>query len=134
MSRNENEQSEIIHAFREKSARARADAEARRAEVDAKFPEIARIDETLQATGLRILLAATKGEGDIKKRIAQLKETNDELLAARGEILRSNGYPEDYSDVHYECEKCSDSGFLPDGKCATALKELLRAPVLNVAE
>ena len=67
MSRNGNDISEIIHAFREKSAKAREDADARRAELDAKFPEIAKIDGMLESTGLRILLAATKCEGDIKK-------------------------------------------------------------------
>lgn len=125
MSRNGNDISEIIHAFREKSAKAREDADARRAELDAKFPEIAKIDGMLESTGLRILLAATKGEGDIKKNISQLKETNDELLAVRAEILKTNGYPEDYSDVHYECEKCSDTGYLSDGKMCSCLKKAI---------
>ena len=125
MSREYTDKSDIIHAFREKSAAAREAAEMRRMELDAKFPEIAKIDETLESTGLKILLAAAKGDGDITKRIAQLKETNDELLEARAEILRTNGYPADYSDVHYECELCSDTGYLSDGKMCSCLKKAL---------
>lgn len=115
----------IASQFREKSAEARKTADLRRAELDAKFPEIAQIDAALESTALKILLAATEGADGLTERIDKLKKSNEELLACRAEILRVNGYPEDYSDVHYECHICSDIGYTRDGKMCICMKKAL---------
>lgn len=115
----------IIMAFREKSAAARELADTRRAELDAKFPEIAKIDAALESTGVKILLAATESKTGLESRIKQLAESNRELLAFRAEFLEKHGYPADYSDVHYECAACSDTGYTPDGKMCACLKKAI---------
>lgn len=113
---------EVIASFRRKSAEARHSADLRRAELGRLFPQIAKIDEALESTGMKILLAATEGKDGLEEKIARLKAGNDELLAVRAEILKSHGYPEDYSDVHYECAACSDTGYLQDGRMCDCLK------------
>lgn len=125
MGNNSENYSAIISQFREKSAEARNAADKRRAELDAKFPEIAKIDTALESTGLKILLAATEGKKGLEARIAKLKQCNDELLECRAEFLKMHGYPEDYSDVHYECGLCSDTGYTKDGKMCSCLKKTI---------
>lgn len=115
----------VIAAFREKSAEARRSADLRRAELDEKFPEIAKIDNELENTGMKILLAAAEGKGNLEEKIKKLHESNDELLAFRAEFLKSHGYPEDYSDVHYDCPACSDTGYLQNGKMCDCLRRAL---------
>lgn len=115
----------VMTDFRTKNLRAKQKAEARREELDGKFPELAKIDGVLGSTGIKILREAAKGKEGLAERISALKAGNDELLSFRAEFLRSKGYPEDYSDVHYECEKCSDTGFTPDGKMCICLKKAL---------
>ena len=67
---------------------------------------------------------ALKGKEGLDVRIRKLEEGNNLLLEARREILRANGYPEDYSSVHYECEECQDIGFV-NGKMCKCMRRAL---------
>lgn len=100
-------------------ADARATADARRAEVELEHPEIAAIDKELSGVGLLLFKTACSG-GDIEP----IKERNIALQKKRGELLVSLGYAADYTDVHYTCPICGDTGF--DGaKMCSCLRELL---------
>lgn len=46
------------------------------------------------------------------------------LLAERKQVLESMGMTEEMLVVHYACEKCSDTGFLPSGKPCGCHKRL----------
>ena len=102
----------IAEIYSNKNFNAQKEAEARREKLHMLFPEIGEIDRVLSETGLKIFSAAISGEGDIEKRVAELKRANDELLAARREILFSYGYPADYSDLKFVCESCRDTGYV----------------------
>ncbi len=83
--------------------------------------EIREIDKELSGTGLMLFKIACEG-GDI----APLKERNQALVKKRREIIVSLGYPADYTDLHYTCKECSDSGFVGDGtRMCSCLKELI---------
>ena len=103
---------------RRKEAIARADARAEKLRSESE--EIRLIDEQLSKTGLLIFKAACAGED-----ITPIKEQNERLNARRGEILKKMGYPEDYSDVKYFCEKCSDSGYIGGAKMCSCFREAL---------
>lgn len=96
-----------------------ATADARNEEVRALSPEIAEIDKELTKTGLRLFKIACAGED-----IEPLKVRNQELVAKRRALLVTLGLPEDYTDVHYTCNRCSDSGIDGSRVCA-CLKEVL---------
>ncbi len=46
------------------------------------------------------------------------------LLAERKQVLESMSMTEEMLTVHYACEKCSDTGFLPNGKPCGCYKHL----------
>lgn len=46
------------------------------------------------------------------------------LLTERKQVLESIGMTEEMLEVHYACEKCSDTGFLPSGKPCGCYKRL----------
>lgn len=94
-------------------------AEERTRDLALESEEIRQIDAELSATGLLLFKTAIEG-GDI----APVKERNAELNKKRREILVSLGYPEDYTEVHYVCKKCKDTGFI-DTKMCSCLKHLL---------
>lgn len=81
--------------------------------------EIKAIDQELQGTGLLLFKTACMG-GDI----GAIRARNTELVAKRRALLVKLGYPEDYTDVHYTCPTCSDTGFVGTKMC-TCLKQLL---------
>lgn len=103
---------------RRESARAEADG---RAEIlRSESEEIAKIDAELSTTGLQLMKAACYG-GDI----SEVRERNKALQNRRREIILSLGYPADYDQVHYTCEKCSDSGYIDGVKMCSCLRELI---------
>ena len=112
----------IYDEYTSKYLIARARADERRAELHRAIPELAAIDKRLSGAGLQIFSAALSG--DYKKSLEDVKQANRELQARRRELLISNGYPEDYSDVKYECNICKDSGFV-DNKMCSCMKQAL---------
>lgn len=99
---------------------ARAEAEMRSELLRAENPEIAEIDAELSGTGMLIFKTACTG-GDI----APIKERNKALQAKRRELIVGLGYPEDYTEVHYTCKICSDSGYTEGGRTCNCLRELI---------
>ena len=99
---------------------ARAEADGRNEIVRAESDEIREIDAELQGTGLLIFKTAVEG-GDI----APIRDRNRALQARRKEIIKSLGYPEDYTEVKYTCKKCSDTGSVDGIKLCSCLKEII---------
>lgn len=92
-----------------------------------KSPEIARIDEELAGTGMLLFKTACAG-GDI----APLKERNQKLVARRKDLIVEMGYPRDFTEVHYTCTECSDTGFINGTKLCRCFREaLIRATVAS---
>lgn len=99
---------------------ARAEADGRNEIVRAESEEIRRIDAELQGTGLLIFKTAVEG-GDI----APVRERNRALQARRKEIIKSLGYPEDYTEVKYTCKRCNDTGSVDGIRMCSCLKEII---------
>lgn len=96
-----------------------ATAEERNAELAFESDEIRKIDKELKSTGLLLFRSACMGED-----ITPIRERNRQLIAERRAILVKLGYPEDYTEVHYTCKVCSDTGFAGTKMCQ-CLKEKL---------
>jgi len=104
----------------ERRQEARQLAERRTLEVRALSQDIERIDEELEKTGPMIFKYAVSGQD-----ITPLKERNQKLVAMRRSIIRSLGFPEDYTDVKYTCTVCNDTGFLENTKACNCFRSLL---------
>ena len=102
--------------FSQKYIKARERATARRTELQGRFPRVWEIDRMLSRTGMDIMGIIASGR-DAEEQIRVIRERNEGLLAERGEILRAGGFPEDYSDVKYDCEECGDTGYVGTRMC-----------------
>ncbi len=100
--------------------RAEAEADRRAEEMRIKSAEIAEIDAELSGTGMKLFKAALAGED-----LTPLRDRNQALIAKKKEIIKALGYPEDYTEVRYSCEKCSDTGYIGGTKVCSCLKEAL---------
>ena len=105
---------------------ARNRAETRRIEIHARIPEVRDIDAKLSRTGLDIMDAIQHGR-DTEAAIRELEERNNQLIARRGEVLGAYGYAPDYTDVHYDCDLCGDTGFVETTMCECMKKALVKA-------
>ena len=98
--------------------------ESRRKEIYQKIPAVRDIEERLRKTNLAFT-RLTLGGGS-KSSSAALEQERDELSRKKNMLLEQNGYPADYMDLHYECEKCRDTGLLDDGSRCSCFGEKLR--------
>lgn len=117
----------IRQEYADKNKRAKEAAERRANELHQKYPELMKIDRVLSETGLSIMRESLKGREGLEERIEKLRASNRELQAVRAEYLRSIGYPADYTAVKYECEKCSDTGFIGTKLCECMRRDLILA-------
>lgn len=119
--------------------------EAHVAEVSSKIPEFAGIMRQLNGTGAKILAAlsidskkaadASPSENngsatapDAPESMLNMVQNEYETLAARKRsLLSENGYPADYCDIKFVCEKCSDTGYVGIDICDCLKKELVMA-------
>jgi DNA replication protein DnaC len=88
------------------------------------------LDRELATLGLELMRISVEHAGDDEARRAALdalRSRNAELQQLRVQILRSGGYPADYTDLRYECDKCSDSGYLDSGAMCSCMREKLVA-------
>ena len=122
--------SDTIRAAKQKIAEHRAAAvgsyERHVAEVSAAIPEFKAIDDILAQTGLKIMAAALSSPGS-EEAIASIRDEYDLLAERKRQLLRDNGYPSDYCDIHYYCPKCSDTGYVDIHMCECLRKELVLA-------
>lgn len=125
MSFNSRNYYELREAFEKKHLAAAETAEARAAALSARIDGLAEIDSALRATAARIMGAALSGKEGLSERIAAIKEETQALREARAALLLAHGYPADYTDVHYDCEKCKDLGFVDTKMCECFKKALV---------
>jgi len=109
-------------------AAAIAEYEMHIAEVSAKVPGFAEIDSQLSATGPKIMAAAI-GHSDFS--IDAIRAEYESLASRRKILLRMYGYAADYCDIHYTCEKCSDTGYVDINICECLKKEVVRENLEN---
>lgn len=124
MSYNRENYRKIRAEFVAKPLRAQQVAEERRAELHARVQGVAELDRALAETGLAVLAAAAEGSEGLDGRIASLQEKNRALREQRTALLAAAGYPADYSDLHYDCPVCSDTGYV-GGRICDCMKRAL---------
>ena len=97
----------------------------RREEIKNKYPEILELDTTIQKLCLNLSMAALRGITD-QNELNNLKEEITDLRAKKYEMLVSHGYNPDYLNLHYNCPKCKDTGFIGIEKCSCFKSKLIK--------
>lgn len=101
-------------------------AELRAAALHAKLPELDEIDRKLGQTGMLIFGAAMEKNGDLEGRIASIRKDTEKLRLKRAEVLKKAGYPENATDIVYECPECFDTGYRKEVMCGCMKRALAR--------
>lgn len=96
--------------------RASSEAQAHLAEVYQKIPEISEIDRELSMTGFSVARAVIQ-QNDSYQKIEQLRKRNLYLQQRRAGLLQQAGYSADYTEEHYHCSLCKDTGAVGTKRC-----------------
>ena len=121
---NKENYAKIKQEYEGKYRRAEDEARLRRAEVHAAIPQVKEIDQKLSKTGFRIFDASLRGD---QARLAQENQENVRLLEQRAALLKAAGYLPDYTEIHYECDLCGDTGTVDYKMCKCMIKKLVEA-------
>ena len=102
----------------------------RRDQVADSIPEIASIDKEIAHISLeeaRHLLYAQEPDADQASDLSgrRIHDRVQELSRKKVHLLIEHGYPPDYLDPIYLCEKCKDTGYIDNRRC-TCLEEKIR--------
>ena len=115
----------IREEYSKKYLVAEAAADRRREELYTKIPELVTLDRILAGTASRIMEAICSDNSE--EAVKKVREDNEKLLEERAAILAAYGYPGDYTDVHYECAKCGDTGYVDTKMCSCMRRALVLA-------
>lgn len=112
--------------FATKALRAHEEADLRREEAHRAIPALKALDDRLSELGVRIMQEAFHTDS-FQKELAMLREENVRARKERELLLTGNGFPSDYTEPHYECECCCDTGFVGIKMCTCMRRALVSA-------
>ena len=125
MGYNKDDYIKVRNEFETKYLKARRVAEERTFEIHAFIPDIADIDRVLSGTGMDIMAVITSQEPNWLEKISELENRNNALIQRREELLAAYGFSKDYTDVHYDCEVCGDTGYTENGGMCDCMKRAI---------
>ncbi len=99
--------------------------EQRQTEIEQIAPEIAAVNNQLINTSVELSKAIMNKNNNVKEAIEKIKEENLKSQKIIKILLKDFGFPEDYLDLHYSCEKCNDTGYVKGIRCE-CFNELLK--------
>ncbi len=117
-----NEQYETVKAvLDERRNRAELSALERRREVAEKLPELGKLLDDISKRGAdsvkRYIAGDERARADFESFLSTASQRKTDLLL-------QGGFPADYLETRYSCEKCEDTGYLPDGEKCSCFRQL----------
>ena len=109
------------------------------ADAESKIPELNELRWRLYSGGARLAAVLTSSK-DPKREVAKISEENISVNRRIKELLKLNGFKENYLEPIYSCEKCKDTGIFEGKRCSCFMEdvtkfqceELNRSSVMNL--
>ena len=105
---------QIMHTYEQHRLENEYRRRRRYADIEIKIPQIKELDDEISRLSLQ--QARRLLEGD-ESALDTLKKKIHALSQKKLALLRENGYPSDYLELHYTCPDCQDTGYIGDRKC-----------------
>ena len=102
---------------------------ARKDEIYQKIPRIREIEESISffsmAQAEKLFLSEERDSAD-PNALEDLRRGLASLRQEKELLLKQNGYPADYLEMHYTCPVCRDTGYVGSRKCGCFHREEIR--------
>ncbi len=122
----------ILSLMDQKRMNAQRQMHIRRDEVYKKVPEIEDIDRKINILGIEAAKKAALSPDNSQNANDVFQQEKDILINRKKELLKENNIDEDELKIKYECEKCSDTGFV-NGKMCSCFAQLLMDTAYNMS-
>ena len=97
----------------------------RKDEISQKYPEVIELDNNIQRLSLQMAVSVLKSDNS-ENLVNKFKEDITDLRIKKCEMLVERGYDPEYLNLHYNCQKCKDTGFIGNIKCSCYKKNLIK--------
>lgn len=109
---------EIIRSYNRQELENKRQLDERISIVYEKIPRIREINSEIASLSLntakKLLMSEDMAD---KNSLDCFKEKLHALSEEKMNLLKQNGFPSDYMDMHYKCADCQDSGYIDNKKC-----------------
>lgn len=99
---------------------------ARKKEIEKKIPRVMDIQKYIGKLSLKLSIDILNNVENRDEYLRELKDKITDLKIKRSELLAANNYPIDYLEIHYQCPKCKDTGFIGHEKCSCYKQKLIK--------
>lgn len=117
---------EIMKIYEDIRTKEQDNLRKRRAEIEAKLPEVIQIENNIGKLCIQMSLNALRNLESRDEYLNEVKENITTLRIKKSELLVSHGYSMDYLELNYNCPKCKDTGFLGKVKCTCYKQKLVK--------
>lgn len=100
--------------------------DARQKEVYEKIPRLSEIDKALSKLSFSVFRQVADGL-DPSLAADKILRTGKKLRSERAALITGAGFPANYLDPSYDCDKCKDEGFYGGGYCSCFEAALIEA-------
>ncbi len=104
----------IMREYSRKQLRENRELEARRKEAYDRIPQLSELDSAVSSGAGRAVRALLEGNSDSG---SAYRNSLTQIAAQRAALLKANGYPADYLEMHYDCPDCQDTGYIGGERC-----------------
>ena len=116
----------IMTDYNKKRLKASYDADLRKEKLYIDFPQLEENDKQIKLLSIKLSKLFLTNPENLNVQVLKLKEEIEKLKNNRNEIFKANNLPENYLEIDFECKKCSDTGYMDDGKkCSCLNKQLI---------
>lgn len=113
----------LYEEIREKESNA---LKLRKEEIEKKHPIIINKEKAIAKLCMNLSISILKNIENREAYLKDLREKITDLRAEKAELLVQYGYSATYLDLHYNCSKCKDTGFIGAKKCSCYNKLLVK--------
>lgn len=106
---------QIMREYDNRQLKDKHELDRRREEAFKAIPDLKKLEDEMISLSVRIGRMAIRGDNTV---VDELREKALDIKASQLELLISKGFPGDYLELHYHCEKCKDTGYIENEKCS----------------
>lgn len=109
---NGNVYQKINHEYEKRRRKALQEMEDRKSELYYHLPRLEEVDSEISQAGFKYNKAILMGLLPSDSAVEKLTQTIDTLKSEKKKLLNKSGFSPEYLSLTYQCEKCSDTGFI----------------------
>ncbi|MDW5299395.1 MAG: ATP-binding protein [Sedimentibacter sp.] len=106
----------IMTEYNRKRLKAAHESDLKKEKLYDKIPRLEEIEKQIKLLSISLSRLFLSNPVNLQEQILNIKEEIEYLKKQRKEIYEQYNIADNYLEIEYECDKCNDTGYTPDGK------------------